>query len=135
MPSTIADVLRRLSRTRHENSACRNERGRQLRRPLARFSCLTITRRRGYGYAERAAVTLLVSRRGSRLTVFVNSKTMDEYIGRDLREKIENPVIFQPPGAAAASPVTSRANGYDASILIDICKAILDAKAGGKLSG
>jgi hypothetical protein len=75
------------------------------------------------------------SRRGSRLTVFVNSKTMDEYIGRDLREKIENPVIFQPPGAAAASPVTSRANGYDASILIDICKAILDAKAGGKLSG
>jgi hypothetical protein len=60
---------------------------------------------------------------------------MDEYIGRDLREKIENPVIFQPPGAAAASPVTSRANGYDATILIDICKAILDAKAGGKLSG
>lgn len=31
--------------------------------------------------------------------------------------------------------VTSRANGYDATILIDICKAILDAKAGGKLSG
>src|SRR5664279_832681 len=63
MPSTIADVLRRLSRTRHENSACRNERGRQLRRPLTRFSCLTITCRRGYGYAERAAVTLLVMRR------------------------------------------------------------------------
>ena len=63
MPSTIADVLRRLSRTRHENSACRNERGRQLRRPLTRFSCLTVTRWRGYGYAERAAVTLLVMRR------------------------------------------------------------------------
>src|SRR4051794_14507806 len=28
------------------------------------------------------------SRRGSRLIVFVKSKTMDDYIGRDLREKI-----------------------------------------------
>lgn len=74
------------------------------------------------------------SRRGSRLKVFVNSKTMDEYIGRDLREKIENPLIFQLPGAAAASPVSAVANGYDATILIDICNAILAARAAGKLS-
>ena len=74
------------------------------------------------------------SRRGSRLTVFVNSQTMDGYIGRDLREKIENPLVFQPPGAAAASPVSARANGYDAAILIDICNAILAARADGKLS-
>ncbi|MGH6923169.1 MAG: P63C domain-containing protein [Propylenella sp.] len=75
------------------------------------------------------------SRRGSRLTVFVNSKTMDGYIGRDLREKIENPLIFQLPGAAAASPVSAQANGYDASILIDICNAIQAANANGKLAG
>jgi hypothetical protein len=75
------------------------------------------------------------SRRGSRLTVFVKSKTMDGYIGRDLRDKIENPLIFQLPGAAAASPVSARGNGYDATILIDICNAILAAKADGKLSG
>ena len=75
------------------------------------------------------------SRRGSRLIVFVNSKTMDDYIGRDLRGKIENPIVFQPPGAAAANSVSSRAYGYDATILIDICRAILDAKAAGKLSG
>jgi hypothetical protein len=75
------------------------------------------------------------SRRGSRLIVFVNSKQMENYIGRDLREKIENPIVFQPPGAAAASPVTARANGYDSEILIDLCKAIIAAKADGKLSG
>jgi hypothetical protein len=75
------------------------------------------------------------SRRGSRLTVFVNSKTMAGYLGRDLREKIENPLIFQLPGAAAASPVSARANGYDAAILIDICNAILAARADDKLSG
>lgn len=75
------------------------------------------------------------SRRGSRLKVFVNSKAMDGYIGRDLREKIENPLVFQLPGAAAASPVSAVAHGYDATILVDICNAILAAKAGGKLSG
>jgi hypothetical protein len=57
------------------------------------------------------------------------------FLGRDLKEKLENPLIFQPPGAAAASPVSARANGYDATILIDLCRAILDAKAAGKLSG
>jgi hypothetical protein len=75
------------------------------------------------------------SRRGSRLTVFANSRTMDDYIGRELRAKLENPLVFQLPGAAAASPVSARANGYDATILIDICNAILAAKADGKLSG
>ncbi len=73
------------------------------------------------------------SRRGSRLTVFVNSKTMAEYIGRGLREKLENPLVFQLPGAAAASSVSAQAHGYDATILIDICNAILAAKAAGKL--
>lgn len=73
------------------------------------------------------------SRRGSRLRVFVNSKTMEGYIGRDLREKIENPLVFQLPGAAAAGSVSAKANGYDATILIDLCRAILDANAGGKL--
>jgi hypothetical protein len=76
------------------------------------------------------------SRRGSRLPVFVNSKTMAEHIGRDLRQKLENPLIFQPPGAAASSPLSAsaRANGYDATILIDLCNAILAAKAAGKLT-
>ncbi len=75
------------------------------------------------------------SRRGSRLTVFANSQTMDGYIGRDLREKLENPLIFQPVGAAATGlGVSARANGYDATILIDLCQAILAAKADGKLT-
>ena len=60
---------------------------------------------------------------------------MDGHIGRELRDKIENPVIFQTLGAAAASPVSRRAVGYDASILIDVCNAVLEARAAGKLSG
>lgn len=74
------------------------------------------------------------SRRGSRFTVFVNSATMTDYIGRELRVKIEKPFIFQPDSAAAGNPVTDRAHGYDATILIDICNSILAAKADGKLT-
>jgi hypothetical protein len=72
------------------------------------------------------------SKRGSRLGVFVSSKTMDGYIGRELREKIQNPIVFQHSSAAAGSPVSS-AHGYDATILIDLCNSILAAKADGKL--
>jgi hypothetical protein len=74
------------------------------------------------------------SKRGDRLQSFVNSKAMANYIGRDLREKLENPLVFQQKGAAAGSAVQT-AHGYDAAILIDICNSILAAKAGGKLKG
>lgn len=50
------------------------------------------------------------SRRGSRLGVFAASKQMEPYIGRELREKIENPIVFQRQDAAAGS-VASKANG------------------------
>lgn len=75
------------------------------------------------------------SRRGERLKSFVNSKTMADYIGRELREKIENPIIFQRTEAAANNDISARAFGYDASILIDICNAIIEANKDGKLKG
>jgi hypothetical protein len=84
---------------------------------------------RGMGQA------LGLSKRGDRLPVFAASKTMDDYIGRDLREKLANPIIFQRKIAAAENPISARAHGYDATILIDICKAIIAAHKDGKLSG
>lgn len=75
------------------------------------------------------------SKRGDRLTVFVNSQNMEGYIGRELKEKIENPIIFQRTKAAAKNPISEQAHGYDATILIDICKSVLDARNDGKLSG
>lgn len=75
------------------------------------------------------------SRRGERLKGFANSKQMENYIGRELRDKLENPITFQRIGVAAKNEISARAYGYDATILIDICRAILDAKADGKLTG
>lgn len=74
------------------------------------------------------------SKRGDRLASFVNSKTMEGYIGRELRQKFENPLVFQHKGAAAGSAV-SVSHGYDATLLIDLCNSILAAKADGKLKG
>jgi len=74
------------------------------------------------------------SKRGDRLQSFVNSKAMAGYIGRELRAKLENPLVFQQKGAAAGSAVQT-AHGYDATILIDICNSVLAAKADGKLKG
>ena len=72
---------------------------------------------------------------GSRLPRFVFNKTMSNYIWPELREKIENPLIFQTlsAGQLAGKP-GPKAHGYDATILIDICKAILEAAAAGKLT-
>lgn len=75
------------------------------------------------------------SRRGERLKSFVSSKNMEGFIGRELQEKLENPVHFQRTGAAADNPISARAFGYDATILIDVCEAILAAHRAGKLSG
>lgn len=64
----------------------------------------------------------------------MNSQTMEKYVGRELREKLENPFVFQQKGAAAGS-IIQTAKGYDSALLIDLCNAILAAKADGKLKG
>jgi len=74
------------------------------------------------------------SKRGDRLQGFVNSKAMANYIGREMRHKLDNPFVFQQKGAAAGSIIPT-ANGYDATLLIDLCNSVIAAKADGKLKG
>lgn len=69
---------------------------------------------------------------GSRLPNFVFNKTMSEYVGQDLAEKIKNPVIFQIVSVGKSGSSSTKAHGYDATVLIDVCKAVLAAKADGK---
>jgi hypothetical protein len=69
---------------------------------------------------------------GSRLPKFVNSKRMQPYVGHELRGKLEKPLIFQAPSAGGNSPPPSKVNGYDVTILIDLCKAVTAAEADGR---
>jgi hypothetical protein len=82
--------------------------------------------------AERTAVigqtgmarALGLSSRGNALPRFLNNKVMKETLGAEIQEKIENPLKFQwsAPGAGTPPVVV---HGFDSSLLIDICNAII----------
>ena len=65
---------------------------------------------------------------GSRLPRFVEGKTISKYIGPELRGKLENPLIFQ---VIYQGP---NGKGYDVTILIDICKVIIEMESNGELT-
>jgi hypothetical protein len=51
------------------------------------------------------------------------------YLGAELVAKLDKPIIFQGVGTVANKAI----RGYDVTILIDICKAIIAAEADGRL--
>lgn len=70
---------------------------------------------------------------GSRLPRFVSSKSIDPYVGPELRQKLGKPLIFQGVAAGPNLPSPGTVYGYDVTILIDLCKAILEADAAGAM--
>lgn len=66
---------------------------------------------------------------GGRLRRFLEGKAVAPFIGLELREKLDNPVIFQGSGVGPSK----RVFGYDVSVLIDLCKAIATADQQGAL--
>lgn len=69
---------------------------------------------------------------GGRLPAFVKGEKIVPYIGRELSQKLDNPLIFQGLPTVASVP-QPRIYGYDVTILIDICKAVISAEADSKL--
>lgn len=55
-------------------------------------------------------------------------KGLGSELGHDLLEKIESPINFKPL-------IQDLAHGYEASVLVEICKAIIRAAEAGKLTG
>ena len=74
----------------------------------------------------------LSSSGGQAFPRFVAKKGMTKHLGADLVEKIQKPIKFQ--WAAASGQPPSEVNGYDVTLLIDVCKAILSADSSGDLS-
>jgi hypothetical protein len=71
-----------------------------------------------------------LAQRGNAFPRFLASKAMLEVVGADLREKIENPLKFQ-WGTGGADQPPAIIHGYDAGVLIDVCKAIAEAHGRG----
>lgn len=78
------------------------------------------------------ALAMGLPQRGDALHSFANSKRMVPYLGGELRAKLDNPLIFQWGSGGSEQPL-SQAHGYDVTLLVDFCKAILTAEAAGAL--
>src|SRR3984893_2524656 len=68
---------------------------------------------------------------GTALPQFLSGEKIAPSVGRELRDKLENPIVFQGP-ALGTSVAPMIVYGYDVTILIDICKAIIKAEAEGR---
>lgn len=80
------------------------------------------------------ARVLGLSPRGNAFPRFLASQVMAESVSAELRTKVENPLKFQwSYGGAGVPPVT--VHGYDSAVLIDVCNAVNDAHAKGRLTG
>lgn len=64
---------------------------------------------------------------GDRLFSFVTGKAISTFIPDELMHKMRSPVRFQAPTGGAA------ATGYEATILPDLCDAVLEARKAGEL--
>ncbi len=64
--------------------------------------------------------------RGSRLAKFVDTKAISPFAGEKLVDAIQNPIRFR-------TPAGGEAYGYEATILADLCDAVLEARKEGKL--
>ena len=80
---------------------------------------------------------LLTGGGGTAFQRFTNGKNIREYLGPELLNKIENPIQFQRftggPDLAKDSAKNALSFGYQASLLIDVCQAIVKANNDGKL--
>ena len=71
---------------------------------------------------------------GGRLSRFTSGKKIAPYLGLEVRRKLENPIVFQGLYTVSGDPSAKKLHGFDVTLLIDVCKAIVAAKADGKLS-
>jgi hypothetical protein len=62
----------------------------------------------------------------SRLELFASGERINPFIINDLFERVQNPIIFITPGGA-------KAYGYEAEMLVELCEAVLAARAAGRL--
>ena len=78
------------------------------------------------------ASVLGLSPRGSSFPKFITSQAMAESVSAELKQKLEKPLVIQ-WGSGGAEQPPALINGFEASLLIEVCNAIADAARRGKL--
>ncbi|WP_161487730.1 P63C domain-containing protein, partial [Rhodanobacter sp. FW510-R10] len=64
---------------------------------------------------------------------FTAGKSIAPFLGAEVQEKIQNPLKFQWSPRGAEKQFPGDIHGYDVTLLIDICKAIIAAETNGSL--
>jgi hypothetical protein len=77
--------------------------------------------------------SLGLSSRGNAFPRFLAQKSIADVAGAELRAKLENPLKFQ-WGTGGADQPPATIHGFDVTLLIDLCNAIIAAEAAGTLS-
>lgn len=73
------------------------------------------------------AAALGLAKRGNALPRFLSSKAMENTVSAQLRQKLTQPIVFQhQPGSAQPA---NTVHGYDATILTDLCRAVIEAES------
>jgi P63C domain len=72
-------------------------------------------------------LALGLSPRGNAFPRFLESKGMQKTVSAQLAEKLAKPVKFQWSSGGAQGQSSSAVHGYDVTLLIDVCKAIIQA--------
>ena len=72
----------------------------------------------------------LSSSGGNKLRSFLGTRRMSKYVGPELHNKLSQPVKFQWGTGGPELPPTI-IHGFDATLLIDVCRAIVQAEADG----
>lgn len=62
----------------------------------------------------------------NRFELFVSRDRLSPYVSEELREQVSNPIVFLTPGG-------TKAYGYDAQVLVELCEAVLAAREAKKL--
>lgn len=62
----------------------------------------------------------------NRFELFVSRERLRPYVSDELRKQISNPIVF-------LTPAGSKAYGYDAQVLVELCEAVLAAREAGVL--
>jgi hypothetical protein len=62
----------------------------------------------------------------NRFELFVSRERLRPFVSDELRRQVSNPIVF-------LTPTGSKAYGYDAQTLVELCEAVLAAREAGKL--
>lgn len=77
----------------------------------------------------------LKSTSGTALTTFIKSRSISQTsVGEEILKKASNPLIFKDLSVGGKIAQPRPVHGYDVTLLIDICRAVIESAASGTLN-